>query len=67
MISLTDLSQRFNFFSPFAFVQATSDDKLYYTNSDTHTVTCCDLHGTTQWEFNDEHVLQGPRGISVDP
>jgi DNA-binding beta-propeller fold protein YncE len=29
-------------------------------------VTCCDLHGTTQWKFNDEHVLQGPRGITVD-
>ena len=45
---------------------ATSGDKLYYTNIGTHTVTCCDLHGTTQWEFNDERVLQGPRGISVD-
>jgi DNA-binding beta-propeller fold protein YncE len=29
-------------------------------------VTCCDLHGTTQWEFNDERVLQHPYGISVD-
>ena len=28
-------------------------------------MTCCDLHGTTQWQFN-ERVLQGPRGISVD-
>ena len=45
---------------------ATSGDKLYYTNVNTHTVTCCDLHGTTQWEIKDEHVLQGPRGISVD-
>ena len=24
---------------------ATSGDKLYYTNYDKHTVTCCDLHG----------------------
>jgi DNA-binding beta-propeller fold protein YncE len=29
-------------------------------------VTCCDLHGTTQWEFGDKRVLRGPRGISVD-
>jgi hypothetical protein len=45
---------------------ATSGDKLYYTNFNTHTVTCCDLHGTTQWEFKDWRVLQGPHGISVD-
>jgi sugar lactone lactonase YvrE len=45
---------------------ATSGDKLYYTNSSTHFVTCFDLHGTTQWEFNDDRVLQGPMGISVD-
>jgi DNA-binding beta-propeller fold protein YncE len=29
-------------------------------------VTCCDLHGTTQWEFKDTRVLDGPVGISVD-
>ena len=45
---------------------ATSGDKLYYTNSNTHAVKCCDLHGTTQWEFNDKRVLQSPSGISVD-
>jgi DNA-binding beta-propeller fold protein YncE len=45
---------------------ATSGDKLYYTNSNTNTVTCCDLHGTTQWEFKDKRDLQGPLGISVD-
>jgi DNA-binding beta-propeller fold protein YncE len=45
---------------------ATSGDKLYYTNFHTYTVTCCDLHGTTQWEFKDERVLKGPLGISVD-
>jgi WD40 repeat protein len=45
---------------------ATSSDKLYYTNNFTHTVTCCDLHGTTQWEFKDERVLQCPRGITAD-
>jgi WD40 repeat protein len=45
---------------------AASEDKLYYANYEKHTVTCCDLHGTTQWEFNSERVLQVPRGISVD-
>jgi hypothetical protein len=37
---------------------ATFGDKLYYTNWETHTVTCCDLQGTTQWEFKDERVLK---------
>ena len=45
---------------------ATCRDKLYYTTYNTHTVTCCDLLGTTQWEFNDQRVLRGPCGISVD-
>ena len=45
---------------------ATSGDNLYYANTDTHTVTYCDLHGTTQWEFKDESLLQYPLGISVD-
>jgi DNA-binding beta-propeller fold protein YncE len=45
---------------------ATSEDNLYYTNANTHTVTCWDLHGTTQWEFKDIRVLQDPVGISVD-
>jgi hypothetical protein len=50
----------------YVYYVATSGDKLYYTNTNTHTVTCCDLHGTTQWEFKDERVLQYPLGISVD-
>ena len=29
-------------------------------------MTCCDLHGTTHWEFKDERVLKYPWGISVD-
>jgi DNA-binding beta-propeller fold protein YncE len=29
-------------------------------------VTCCDLQGTTQWEFKYERVLRYPRGITVD-
>ena len=45
---------------------ATSGDNIYYTNIVAHTVTCCDLHGTTQWKFKDKRVLQCPVGISVD-
>jgi DNA-binding beta-propeller fold protein YncE len=45
---------------------ATSEDKLYYANYEKNTVTCCDLHGTIQWEFKGERVLQCPRGISLD-
>jgi DNA-binding beta-propeller fold protein YncE len=45
---------------------ATFGEKLYYTNWKTHTVTCCDLQGITQWEFKDERVLKFPFGISVD-
>jgi DNA-binding beta-propeller fold protein YncE len=48
------------------FYVATSGDKLYYTNANTHIVTCCDLHGTTQWQFKDTRVLHCPFGISVD-
>jgi hypothetical protein len=45
---------------------ATSGDKLYHTNDKRHSVTCCDLHGTTQWEFRDTRLLSGPVGISLD-
>ena len=50
----------------YIFCMAISGDKLYYTNRFTDTVTCCDLHGTTQWKFKDVHVLKSPHGISVD-
>jgi DNA-binding beta-propeller fold protein YncE/gas vesicle protein len=45
---------------------ATSGEKLYYTHWYTDTVTCCNLDGTTQWDFKDERVLRGAVGISVD-
>jgi hypothetical protein len=48
------------------FYVATSGEKLYYTDYCAGTVTCCDLHGKTQWEFTDEHGLRGSSGISVD-
>ena len=49
-----------------AFYVATSGDKLYYINRYNDTVTCCNLHGTTEWEFTDKRVITRPHGISVD-
>jgi DNA-binding beta-propeller fold protein YncE len=68
MLNLSDksISDVINSDMTYVYYVATSGDKFYYTNCSTHTVTCCDLHGTTQWEFNSERVLQCPRGISVD-
>ncbi|XP_071145306.1 protein lin-41-like [Mytilus edulis] len=43
-----------------------SDNKLYYTNRDDNTVTCCDMGGNIIWTFKDENVLKDPRGIAVD-
>ena len=68
MLNISDksLSEIINSCVSYIFCMAISGDQLYYTNCASHTVTCCDLHGTTQWEFNDEHVLVDPRGITVD-
>jgi DNA-binding beta-propeller fold protein YncE len=68
MLNLSDRSVSDIISSDMSYIHyvATSGDKLYYTNTNTNTVTCCDLHGTTQWEFKDERVLQDPLGISVD-
>ena len=68
MLNLSDKSVSYiiNSNMPGVHYVATSGDKLYYTNFNTHTVTCCDLHGTTQWEFKDECVLHFPLGITVD-
>jgi len=68
MLNLSDQSVSAIINSNMAYVNyvATSGDKLYYTNCNTQTVTCCDLHGTTQWQFKDERVLRDPCGISVD-
>ncbi|XP_063408320.1 uncharacterized protein LOC134691688 [Mytilus trossulus] len=41
-------------------------DKLYVTDRDEHTVTCCDIEGTVLWTFQDTNVLQRPWGITVD-
>ena len=68
MLNLSNKSVSDIISSSMSFVShvATSGDKLYYTNYDKHTVTCCDLDGTIQWEFKDKRVLQCPFGISVD-
>jgi DNA-binding beta-propeller fold protein YncE len=68
MLNLTDKSVSDSISSITSNVRyiATSGNKLYYTRYYTHIVTCCDLHGTTQWEFKDERVLKYPWGISVD-
>ncbi|XP_052101512.1 uncharacterized protein LOC127735387 [Mytilus californianus] len=44
---------------------ATSKDKIVYTNSSQHTVTCCSLAGEKMWEYKDQSV-RSPQGISVD-
>ncbi|CAG2251728.1 unnamed protein product [Mytilus edulis] len=44
---------------------AAFEDKLYYTNSSHHTVTCCSLTGEKMWEYKDQSVCN-PRGMSID-
>ncbi|XP_063435924.1 E3 ubiquitin/ISG15 ligase TRIM25-like [Mytilus trossulus] len=44
---------------------ATSEDKLYYTNSLQHTVTCCSLTGEKMWEYKDQSVCSR-YSIAVD-
>ena len=53
MLNLSDksVSDIIQSIMTFVFYVAKSGDKLYYSNVNTHTVACCDLHGTTQWEF----------------
>jgi hypothetical protein len=55
MLNLSDksVSDIINSDMSYVYYVATTGDKLYYTNCISHTVTCCDLHGTTQWKFND--------------
>ena len=50
MLNLSDksISDVINSDMTYVYYVATSGDKFYYTNCSTHTVTCCDLHGTTQ-------------------
>ncbi|VDI02669.1 Hypothetical predicted protein [Mytilus galloprovincialis] len=45
---------------------ASLDNKLYYTNRNDNTVTCCDMAGNIIWTFKDKNVVKEPRGIAVD-
>ncbi|CAC5396370.1 unnamed protein product [Mytilus coruscus] len=68
MISLNDESTSNvtnNKLSDYAYV-TTSGDKLFYTDPDNNSVTCCDYHGEILWTFCNENVLRRPFGISVD-
>ncbi|CAC5399685.1 unnamed protein product [Mytilus coruscus] len=40
--------------------------KIFFTNPNTHTVSCCLYNGTPIWEFRDENLLKTPYGITVD-
>ena len=44
----------------------TCGDKIYLAINDTSTVTCYTMKGEQLWEFKDESVLNGPRGVTVD-
>ncbi|CAC5380643.1 unnamed protein product [Mytilus coruscus] len=43
-----------------------SDNKLYYTNSEDHSIKCCDMEGNIIWTFKNENVVRDPCGIAVD-
>ncbi|XP_063400242.1 uncharacterized protein LOC134684863 [Mytilus trossulus] len=40
--------------------------KIFFTNPNKHTVSCCLYDGTPLWEFKDENLLKTPCGITVD-
>ncbi|CAC5413294.1 unnamed protein product [Mytilus coruscus] len=61
--SITNVNN--NKLSNLAYV-TTFGDKLFYTNCDNHSVTCCDYHGNILWTFCDKIVLKSPLGITVD-
>ncbi|CAG2235015.1 unnamed protein product [Mytilus edulis] len=44
----------------------THADKIFFTNPDNHTVSCCSTNGVNIWEFEDKRVLDDPRGITTD-
>lgn len=45
---------------------STHADKIFFTNPNKNTVSCCLYNGTQVWDFKDENVLKFPKGISVD-
>lgn len=67
MINLRDESNitiANNKLSDFAYV-TTFADKLFDTNDENNSVTCCDYNGNILWTFCDDSVLMFPIGISV--
>ncbi|VDI04798.1 Hypothetical predicted protein [Mytilus galloprovincialis] len=40
--------------------------KIFFTNPNKHTVSCCLYNGTPVWEFKDENLFKTPCGITVD-
>ncbi|XP_063435946.1 uncharacterized protein LOC134716864 [Mytilus trossulus] len=53
-----------NFLSAWSYV-ATYKDKIFYTNCNQYTVTCCSLTGEKMWEYKDQ-LVSFPRGLAVD-
>ncbi|CAC5399494.1 unnamed protein product [Mytilus coruscus] len=43
-----------------------TEDKIFYSNWQEHTVICYDINGFALWKFKDETVLRNPSGISID-
>ncbi|CAC5399495.1 unnamed protein product [Mytilus coruscus] len=43
-----------------------SENKIFYSNWQEHTVICYDINGSALWKFKDETVLRNPSGISID-
>ncbi|XP_052065248.1 uncharacterized protein LOC127705039 [Mytilus californianus] len=51
--------------STFAYVE-TFQDLIYYTNTNTDDVTCCDMKGTVKWKFAFQNMTMIPLGITID-
>ena len=45
----------------------TYGDNIYYTGGlFSNTVTCCDFEGNLQWQFEEDSILSGTKGVGVD-
>ncbi|XP_052085816.1 E3 ubiquitin-protein ligase TRIM71-like [Mytilus californianus] len=45
---------------------AVNGDRLYFTNKDENSLTCCDIRGNLEWKLKDIQDLKYPQGISID-
>lgn len=43
----------------------TFEDMIYFTNTDNHSITCCDLSGRMHWTFQNRGIYH-PVGVTVD-